>query len=213
MSIERIVANIEENILNRQNASIVLEALEKLTQKPVSFLNMIKSEQFEFFENNNEEHEEEDEIIIEKLPPNRLSGFQSPVEISDNLKRFITNGDFGFDTSNLMAVTDGITSRAILTVIFNIYSIVNKMQKDPENKQMLTATSLMYDCFGKTFEELQKKRPEFNPERFRYASMQSIVCLNVSNVDENDRDKLADMLDVDTEVVREHMNKLRAINK
>ena len=91
---------------------------------------------------------------------------------------------------------EGVTTRAIMTPLFNIYAHVNDMQKDPNNKQFLTSTPQMDQYFQETYTRLagrpqkyQKDKetgqpditkpiPKFDPKRFRYASIQSIVADN-----------------------------------
>jgi hypothetical protein len=134
------------------------------------------------------------------------AGFKNPILVSDSMREFFSQANLGpSDPSNpnsaplssVLAVgQNGVTTRAIMTPLFNIYAHVNQMQKDPENKQFLTATPQMNQYFQDTYARLaarpqkyQKDKetgrpdptkpiPKFDPNRFRYASIQSIVADN-----------------------------------
>ena len=88
---------------------------------------------------------------------------------------------------------NGVTTLAIMTPVFSIYAHVNKMQKFPENGQLLTATPQMDEYFSETYRVLEampqrytkkdkdgNRKPimKFNPRKFRYASFQQIVSVN-----------------------------------
>ena len=203
MSLEQIIDNIKENIMNRRGDSTILSVLESLTRKPVSFVNMIDDGKFSDFEGEE----------TEQLPLIRLQGFKKAVKLSDNLKRFVTNGDFGFDTSDLNTVTRGISDRVVLTNLFTLYAKVNNMQ-NKNNKQYLSATPLMREIFSSTFNNLQKKYP-FNPDNFRYATLQSIINDNISvvEIEQEDVDKIADMLNADLDLVRKQVEQIVPKNK
>jgi hypothetical protein len=134
------------------------------------------------------------------------AGFKNPILVTDNMRAFFSQANLGpSDPTNpastplnqVLAVgQNGVTTRAIMTPLFNIYAHVNNMQKDPENKQYLTATPQMNQFFQETYARLaakpqkfQKNKetgepdmgktiPRFDPNRFRYASIQSIVADN-----------------------------------
>ena len=134
------------------------------------------------------------------------AGFKNPIKVTDNMREFFSNASLGPSVpgnpssqalSQILAVgQNGITTRAIMTPLFNIYAHVNQMQKDPANKQFLTATAEMNQHFGPTYQrlaakpqkfqknketgqpDLSKPIPKFDPNRFRYASIQSIVADN-----------------------------------
>ena len=134
------------------------------------------------------------------------AGFKNPIKVTPNMQQFFANANLGpSDPSNpnsaplntLLAVgANGITTRAIMTPLFNIYAHVNQMQKDPANKQFLTATPQMNQYFQQTYanlaakpqkyqknkatggEDLSKPLPKFDPNHFRFASIQSIVADN-----------------------------------
>jgi len=147
-----------------------------------------------------------------------VAGFKNPIIVSENMINFfrtanLGQGITGVPTFNhegkivaladrrslgslnqLLAVsTNGITTRAIMTPLFNIYAHVNNMQQDPTNHQFLAATTDMYKYFSQTFASLsarpakmskpdkngvRKPIPQFDPKHFRYASIQSIVAEN-----------------------------------
>ena len=134
------------------------------------------------------------------------AGFKNPILVTDNMRAFFSTANLGpSDPTNaastplnqVLAVgQNGVTTRAIMTPLFNIYAHVNNMQKDPENKQYLTATPQMNQYFQQTYARLAQKPqkfqksketgepdltkpiPRFDPNRFRYASIQSIVADN-----------------------------------
>lgn len=114
--------------------------------------------------------------------------FAKPILVTDNMREFFSQANLG--PSNpagpaslpLNQVLDvgrnGVTTRNILTHLFNIYALVNRMQQDPKNKQFLAATPRMYQYFQDTFNRLAARRA-FNPKHFRYASIQSIIADNM----------------------------------
>lgn len=140
------------------------------------------------------------------------AGFKNPIVVSDNMKNFFASANLGpSDPRNpasaplaqqLAVGTNGVTTRAIMTPLFNIYAHVNNMQQDPENKQFLTSTPEMDQYFQQTYANLaakpqtyQKNRetgqpdltkpiPKFDPKHFRYASIQSIVAENAIKKDQ-----------------------------
>lgn len=135
------------------------------------------------------------------------AGFKNPILVTDNMRTFFQSASLGtsnpHDPANapplntqLQVGLSGITTRAIMTPLFNIYAHVNQMQKDPKNKQFLTATPQMNQYFQDTYvrlaarpqkyqknketgePDLSKPIPKFDSNRFRYASIQSIVADN-----------------------------------
>ena len=142
-------------------------------------------------------------------PEYRHFGFKVPIIVSDNMKNFLAEANLGPsdpDDPNSTPLREvlgvgqnGVTTRALLIPIFNIYVHVNKMQKDPNNKQYLTATPLMYEYFQDTFDRLaarpqkytrpdmegvRKPIPKFDPNRFRYAGLQMIISDNTIKRDD-----------------------------
>lgn len=136
---------------------------------------------------------------VEQLPKYPPMGFKTPVLLTPALVGFLREADCGLSDptdpnseslNESLLTTAGLSTRAILTPLINIYAFKAQMQKDPKNLSMLTATPLMYKWFGDTFAEIQaipeKKSPfngthipAFDPEHFRYASIQSIIALNI----------------------------------
>ena len=134
------------------------------------------------------------------------AGFKGPILVSDNMREFFSGANLGPSNpadpnstplNQILSVgANGVTTRAIMTPLFNIYAHVNRMQKDPNNKQFLTATDAMNRYFQNTYAslaarpqkyqknketgqpDLSKPIPKFDPNRFRYASIQSIVADN-----------------------------------
>jgi len=138
-----------------------------------------------------------------KRTPGTTAGFKNPILVTDNMREFFRVSNLGpSDPANpnsaplnsVLAVgQNGVTTRAIMTPLFNIYAKVNDMQKDPNNRQFLTATPQMNQYFSDTYRRLAaqpqrftkpdktgvaKPIPKFDPNRFRYASIQSIVADN-----------------------------------
>ena len=152
--------------------------------------------------------------------PGTTAGFKNPILVSDNMREFFAVANLGpSDPRNpqseplnkkLAVGMNGVTTRAIMTPVFNIYAHVNRMQKDPENKQFLTATPEMDQYFKDTYRRLEaqpqryakadkdgvrKPIPKFSPQRFRYASIQQIVADNsVPKPDSKDAVKKATWL-------------------
>ncbi len=137
------------------------------------------------------------------------AGFKNPILVTDNMREFFTTANLGPSDPNaagsaplntVLAVgQNGVTTRAIMTPLFNIYAHVNAMQKDPNNKQFLTATPQMDAKFQQTYARLAarpqkytkpdkngetKPIPKFDSRRFRYASIQSIVADNTVKKDQ-----------------------------
>ena len=135
--------------------------------------------------------------------PGTTAGFKNPILVSDNMRSFFAVANLGpSDPRNpqseplngkLAVGLNGVTTRAIMTPVFNIYAQVNAMQKDPQNKQFLTSTPQMDQYFTETYARLAAKPqrytkpdkdgvskpiPKFDPKRFRYASIQQIVADN-----------------------------------
>lgn len=171
------------------------------------------------------------------------AGFKNPILVTDNMREFFSQANLGpsglEDTgvrrknkkgeeevvyrlnpnspplNTVLAVgQNGVTTRAIMTPLFNIYAQVNDMQKDPENKQFLTSTPEMDRYFQETYRTLEarpqkyqkdketgkpdmaKPIPKFDPKRFRYASIQSIVAENTvpkANLSDEQKAVLADL--------------------
>lgn len=217
MSITKIITNIQQNIVNRKGAEDLLIALEMLTRNPLTFKTMVNEGKFSQLyqkEQNNQEHTNSEQTNNEQLPPNRfrISGFMTPVKLSYNLKTFITKGYFGFDTKYMMAVTNGVCNRAILTPLFNLYAKANNM-RSPDIKQWLSATPLMYELFSTTFDDIKKTKPEFNPENFKYEMFKSIISLNIDIVDfdivNDNENKMMDQLENDYKSISNYMESTR----
>ena len=128
------------------------------------------------------------------------AGFKNPIIVSEAMQRFLAGGNFGpsdpFNTNSaplnslLSGGANRVTTRGIMTPLLSIYSQLNNMQQDPNNKQFLTATPEMKQVFGATFGKLEaeparvgkksgKPLPRFNRDKFQYARLQSIVSDNV----------------------------------
>jgi len=139
------------------------------------------------------------------LGPSGVQEVQSGgVEItgSDGVKRRYAINPNSAPLNSLLSVgLNGITTRAIMTPLFTIYTYVNGMQQDPTNKQFLKSTPLMDQYFQDTYarlraepqryqkikgtkqDDLSKPIPPFDPNHFRYASIQSIVAENTHPAD------------------------------
>ncbi len=74
----------------------------------------------------------------------------------------------------LLVAHNGITTRNIMTILFNIYTLVNNMQ-NPENRSILTSTPLMDQYFHQTYDHLAAQPRQFNPNSFRFSRLQSII--------------------------------------
>lgn len=112
-------------------------------------------------------------------------GFGIAVEVNQNLQNFFRNANLGGEdaryqpsdsnlplNSILLLTTNGITTRSILTTLFNIYNYLNGMQqtRDEEGalrRGILTATPLMNQWLGSSYDlvrqrQLQKARDLYN---------------------------------------------------
>lgn len=152
-----------------------------------------------------------------KRTPGTTAGFKNPILVTDNMREFFRVANLGpSDPGNTNSVPlnsvlavgqNGVTTRAILTPLFNIYAHINNMAQDPNNKQFLTSTQQMDQYFQQTYARLaarpqrytkpdkngvEKPIPKFDPKRFRYASIQSIVADNTIKKDQlNEQQKAA----------------------
>lgn len=132
---------------------------------------------------------------------NTKKGFSIPILVTKEMSDFFRQANLGFvvpgDQSSgklndiLTLTTNSITTRAILTPLFNIYILLNNLQQDEDNKQLLTSDELMDNYFrstyqkiidseptGQRFDKKGKLIPPFDPKGFRFASLQSIVKYN-----------------------------------
>jgi hypothetical protein len=134
--------------------------------------------------------------------PGTVAGFKNPILVSDELRSFFASANLGPSdprdprsaplASQLMVGQNGVTRQAIMTPVFSIYARLNDMQKDPSNRQFLTATPDMDRFLGATYQRLRdadlvKQRegklvnkrgealPVFDPRHFRYGAIQQIV--------------------------------------
>lgn len=134
-----------------------------------------------------------------------IAGFKNPIIVTDNMRAFFAVANLGpSDPRNpsseplgpkLAVGVNGVTTRAIMTPVFNIYAYVNHMQKDNRQgfRQLLTATPQMDQYFTDTYTRLAalpqrfKKADKngyrepirkFESKSFRYASIQQIVADN-----------------------------------
>ena len=122
---------------------------------------------------------------LEDAPPSAPSGFKLPVYINDNLRGFLSEANFGpSDPSNpwsvplkdyISAVSTGITTRAMLTVLFTLYIKLNNLLA----KGYISADPLMYKWFGDTFNTIKDSDPSFDPKQFRYNQLHRIISPNV----------------------------------
>lgn len=146
------------------------------------------------------------------------TGFRIPILVSDQLRAFFSEANLGpvdprdpkssaLKDELLLLTQNGVTSAALLTPLFSIYAIVNKLTEksssnhtnpkdlrspchsiEDMNHQMLGADDLMYKHFSSTFDLLRSRGahttehgteiPAFDPQNFKYASFQSLVSLN-----------------------------------
>lgn len=159
-----------------------------------------------------DDSEDEKPLIVEQLPMNAprpslgFLGLKNPVRVNDNLLGFLREADFGSsdpsdpesEPLNLLVTENSICAWAILTLLFTLYTHQNKMQKDPNNRQFLTATPLMHKWFEDTFKELQARpNRSFDPEKFRYVDFQIIISLNVVKKDTFTEEELDNMYEQD----------------
>lgn len=138
---------------------------------------------------------------IKRKSTGRKGGFSNPTRVSEAMRGFLTNANLGLVdprlvqsaqnptlNSQLSVAQTGVTTRSILTAVFNDYVYQNaaQMKRDPVNKQFLTATPEMTQYFGATFTKLEaqpatvskktgKTNPKFDRNHFRYADFQKIV--------------------------------------
>ena len=138
--------------------------------------------------------------------PSKRSAFETPDLASDALRQFFANSNLGVVNPSLpesaqnprlnsqfIVGQNGVTSRAVLTQLFNIYIYNNRAQmkrKDAQGKSYLVATPEMNQYFSQTFAALEaqpgsvsrktgKTGPRFNRNNFRYADISKIVSANL----------------------------------
>ena len=122
---------------------------------------------------------------LEDAPPSAPSGLKIPVYINDNLRGFLSEGNFGpSDPSNpwsvplkdyISAVSTGISTREMLTGLFSFYIKVNKLL----NKGVISTDPLMYKWFGDTFNTIKSSDPSFDPKQFKYNKVSKITRFNI----------------------------------
>ncbi|GAG86393.1 unnamed protein product, partial [marine sediment metagenome] len=142
-----------------------------------------------------------DPLLTQWIGKNNIKSpyFKRLVIAKPNMVKFFTEANLGPSDPNdpnstplnkmLSVGINGVTTRGMMTYIFGLYTHVNKMQQDPNAKQFLTATPLMYKYFKNTFDMLAarpqtfnkkgKPIPIFDPTYFRYAALQSIIQDNL----------------------------------
>lgn len=166
--------------------------------------------------------------------PGTTAGFKNPILVSDAMREFFRTanlGNFavvtdekgeqmavpsatGTPLNSVLAVgTNGVTTRAIMTTLFNIYADVNRMQQDPKNRQFLTSTPEMDRYFAQTYQRLvaapqrftkpdkagqRKPIPKFDPKHFSYARIQSVVADNTVKKEQLDPQQAAVLADQST---------------
>lgn len=119
-------------------------------------------------------------------PIGPVVGFTAPKYLSDNMRNFFREANLGpSDPSNkwseplATSIDVGIANVAVLTPLFNIYAHVNNMTV-PGELQFLSATPLMHKYFAADFAAI----PNFDPNRFRYASLQRLINRNIVPADQ-----------------------------
>lgn len=90
------------------------------------------------------------------------AGFKNPILVSEDMRQFFSVANLGPSNpdqpasvplnTQLAVGQNGVTTRAILTPLFNIYAQVNGMQQDPANRQFLTSTPQMDQYFRATYQ-------------------------------------------------------------
>ena len=106
--------------------------------------------------------------------------YSTPVKLNYNMRNFLKESGLNKVAPNAinLAVGTGISSRSILTILFNIYSNINNMQIYP-NPNYLKSTPLMNKYFEDTYDIIRKKEA-FDPNIvFRYKDFQYIIRNNV----------------------------------
>ena len=137
-----------------------------------------------------------------------FSPFVQPVTLSYQMRNFLKESGLNKDAplAVTMAVKEGISSRAILTPLFNIYAKQNNMQVYPDELNFVKSTPLMNKWFGDTYEQMihehpkvqhniinpntlkkqpRTKQPVFNPDKFRYSSFPIIFGHNITPAENN----------------------------
>jgi len=118
------------------------------------------------------------------------SPFKAPLRVSDKMKIFLRSS--GLEKVAPLAVhtavTEGITTKAILTPLLTIYTTVNNMQYPTPEQNYLRSTSLMDRVFKDTYNNIRETKPDFNPDKMKYAMLQSIISKNVNGDNILERD-------------------------
>ena len=107
---------------------------------------------------------------VRKSTKGKPVGFGKPIQVSEEMQRFFASANLGLmdprkpasDKNSPLAallsvVSAGVTTRAILTPLFSIYAHINKLQKDADNQQYLSADGNMMANFGGIFPSIQKE--------------------------------------------------------
>lgn len=167
MSLNQIVENIKNNIQDREGANTLLEMLEIITRFPITFGPLVRgmvhdtlSEAMDIDVNN---INSEDPTVHEELPvKRRFSGFNCPVQISNDMMMFLSESGLILD-----AAVGNISSISMLSTALPIY--MAKYQLKSGN--LIIPDSLMTKCFGES-------------EPFRYSHLVVIIKRNIKKVPE-----------------------------
>lgn len=124
--------------------------------------------------------------------------FERPLLVNENMREFFRNANLGPSDPNnpnsaplnsfFSVGLNGITTRLILTYLFFIYAHINNMQK----KHLLSATPRMREYFADTFSRLAIRPRGFNPNRFTFPDLQSIIFDNLVSEFTPDQQALLD---------------------
>jgi hypothetical protein len=96
-------------------------------------------------------------------------GFQIPLQVNENMQAFFANANLGYVTpgvpqsgplnAGLSVSTSGLSNRAILTTLLNIYNVVNGLKhtmgaNGKINKSLITADALMNQYLGQSYDRV-----------------------------------------------------------
>ena len=142
------------------------------------------------------------------------SGFRKPLLVDNTMKKFLRLSGLEriAPIAVSTAVSSGVTNRAILTPLFSLYELANRMRYPDLDSTYIRATPLMKTVFKDTFDKLKESRPNFDgPDKMRFTVLQYLISNHVTLDPEMERDvRYEAKLREAQEEVSEALNRLRA---
>lgn len=124
------------------------------------------------------------------VEPSKCRGSVSPIMVSNNMRDFLRNGNFGLSDPEdpesrplneiLMVGYNGISTRHILIILFSIYVRINGMQ-DPIHKSFLRTTPEMYQYLSPILDKIERDDRSFNRKKFAYYKLQLLISKGIKS--------------------------------